>query len=137
VTVHPEWCPKRDNPIAVALWKDTRLPALLEVRCGTRVHRLAKVYAANGKRWLCLPAFDFIEQFMEQGDVDHGRNMAHLHAALYDLDTRERQQYLRCSHGMYAIQPADIQDALKRGRKVIVSEAVESSDSHKVARGTH
>lgn len=121
MTAHPEWCLERDHPIAVWLWQSGQ-PALLEVRCGARIHRIAKVYAANGKRWLCMPGFDFIEQFMEYGDRDHGRTIAHMHAAVYDLDTREPIQYLRCSHGMYAIHPAEIQNALERGRKTVVAE---------------
>jgi hypothetical protein len=135
VTEHSQWCEKQDDPIAVVLWK-SKQPALLEVRCGARVHRLAKVYAIHGKRGLCLPSFSFVEQFFEQGDRDHGESIAHMHAALRDLDTVEDDQIQRCSHGTYLIRPARIRDALDRGRKTLVAEWVEPSESHKVARGT-
>jgi hypothetical protein len=134
VTEHPEWCVKRDDPIAVALWTSKR-PALLEVRCGRRVHRLAKVYGANGKRGLCMPGFDFVAQFFEQGEKDHGTTINHMHAALKDLDALEDDQVQRCSHGTYLIRPVRVRDALDQGSKTIVAEWVEPSESHTIARG--
>ena len=132
---HPQWCEKRDDPIAVALLKDKGRPALLEVRCGERVHRLAKVYAINGKRGLCMPGFDFVAQFFEQGDKHHGDAINHMHAALQDLDALADDQVQRCPHGTYLIRPARVRDALDRGSKTIVAEWIEPSTSHQVARG--
>jgi hypothetical protein len=136
VSEHPEWCKTRDNPIAVMLWKDKRRPALLEVRCGERAHRLAKVYAADGKRWLCMPGFDFVAQFFEQGNKDHGDAINHMHAALKDLAALEHDQVQRCSDGTYLIRLARVRDALDRRFKTIVAEWIEPSTSHQVARGT-
>ena len=134
MTAHPEWCSKRDDPIAVGLWQSGQ-PALLDVRCGARVHRLAKVYEIHGKRGLCLPAFSFVAQFFEQGDKHHGDAINHMHAVLHDLDPLNDVQLQRCSQGTYLIRPAEVRDALARGRKVIVAERIEPSESHKVARG--
>jgi hypothetical protein len=134
MTDHPEWCEKQDNPIAVALWKSKR-PALLDVRCGTQIHRLAKVYVANGKRWLCMPAFSFVAQFFEQGAKHHGDAISHMHAVVEDLDFLADDQVQRCSHGTYLIRPARVRDALDPGSKTVVAQWVEPSESHAIARG--
>jgi hypothetical protein len=133
VTEHPQWCEKQDDPIAVVLWK-SKQPVLLQVRCGARVHRLAKVYAANSKRWLCMPGFDFVAQFFEQGEKHHGDVINHMHAALRDLDAVEDDQIQRCSHGTYLIRIDRVRDALDRSRKTLVAEWAEPSESHKAAR---
>jgi hypothetical protein len=106
MTDHPEWCEKQDDPIAVALWTSKR-PALLDVRCGTQIHRLAKVYAANGKRWLCMPAFSFVAQFFEQDGKHHGDAISHMHAVVEDLDALKDDQVQRCPHGTYLIRPQE------------------------------
>lgn len=106
-TQHPDWCGKRDDPEATALWASNR-PALLDVWCSRHLHRLAKVYDVPGVGVrLCLPPFVVKAQAMELGDTDHGQDDAHAHAILLTPDElaagTATSEFGRCQCGTFAI----------------------------------
>jgi hypothetical protein len=117
VSETPDWCQNADDPIAVALWKSKR-PALLEVRCGNRRHRLAKVFASPaGGKVLCLPGYKFKARDIELGEVDHGDDDDYLPAALVDiaiLSPAGDTWWGRCPCGTWKISSDRVHDALAR-----------------------
>ncbi len=115
---HPDWCDRADDPQAVMLWRSAR-PAMVEVWCGPRRHRIAKVYSLPGGPKLCVPGFRIRDQQL-YGTAGVARDSeAHFHTWLHDL-TSSRDLHIigRCSCGTFLIERERVRQAVSRSTAI-------------------
>jgi hypothetical protein len=123
--MHPDWCDKSDDPVAVTLWKSDR-PAMVEIWCGLYRHRIAKVYSLADGPKLCVRGFRIRDRQLYGDDADvPSDSEAHFHTALHELtDVRDRIILGRCACGTYSIERSAVRRA--------VIESQRSGETHPV-----